>query len=67
MKYIIQAMNLYICENHGNKSKCHFKFTNNKKDATLFELQELAFYVRDILEMYKDNVNASIHIIPVDE
>lgn len=67
MKYIIQFMNsTFVAENHGNKNKCHYKFTNKMDDATLFYLEELAFYVRDILEMYKDNEDATLKIIPVD-
>lgn len=67
MRYILKFMNCkYVIENHGNKSKCHFRFTNRIGDATLFELQELAFWVREVLEMYKDNENATIKIIPID-
>lgn len=67
MRYIIKFMNCkYVIENHGNKSKCHFRFTNRISDATQFELQELAFWVREVLEMYKDNENATLKIIPVE-
>lgn len=67
MRYILMFMNCkYVIENHGNKSKCHFRFTTKMEDATLFHIEELAFYVRDILEMYKDNENATVKIIPID-
>lgn len=68
MRYIIKFMDsTFVAENPGSKNKCHFKFTNKMDDATLFYLEELAFYVRDILEMYRDNVDATINIIPVDD
>ena len=67
MRYILKLQGCkYVIENHGNKSKCHFRFTNKMADATLFCIEELAFYVRDILEMYKDNENATLKIIPID-